>query len=148
MRNKGLIALLDGLLAYTIAFTAVGLITLLMIDLNKPDTDTSRSLNLLATDLADTIAVSMAPDLANPKLGWRNAIEPTALSNLNTSLRNIALERGISIRVLKNDEELLPDIGDVTLTKQVTTAKRFLMDVNGMYQPTGNVSVLTVMVGI
>jgi hypothetical protein len=147
MRNKGLVALLDGLLAYTIAFTAVGLITLLIVDLNRSDTDTGRSLNLLAADLADTVAVSMTPDPTHPELGWRDTIEPIALSNLNTSLTNIALERGISIRVLK-DNQLLSDIGDVTLAKQVTTAERFLMDVNGAYLLTGNVSVLTVMVGI
>jgi len=156
MRNKGLVALLDGLLAYTVAFTAIGLITLLMVDLHKSDTDTSSMLNILAEDLVDAIGASMVPDSAQPKLGWRDTTEPIALSNLNTSLRNIALERGISIRVLKNNEELLPDIGNVALAKQVATAERFLMNVNStmgpgggtIYQLTGNVSVLTVMVGI
>jgi len=87
MKRKGLIAMLDGMLAYTIAFTAAGMVTMLMMNSMAPVAKTSYTLNVWAEDLADAVGMSMVNQSAS--LVWLTDTDPAIIDSLNESLQDI-----------------------------------------------------------
>jgi hypothetical protein len=138
MNRKGLVAILDGLLAYTIAFVAIGIIVLLMTDNQQADIKSSYTLNVWAEDLADVIGMSMVSG-GNE---WQSTgvNDSVIMDALNTSLIAISIENSISIYVDIGGTIL--EYGDIDTSSEIATAKRFLMD------GVDDLEVLTVKVGI
>ncbi len=141
MNEKGLAAMLDGLLAYSVAFLAIGLIVLLMTDMQDADSNTMYTLNVWAEDLANAVGES-AIDPADPSVAWRGGIPAPILEDLNTSLNNIAREKGLSISVEIGNSELI-DIGSIENSQESAIAKRLLIN-----PANEDVTILTVTVGI
>ena len=141
MKSKGLVAMLDAMLAYAVAFTLIGLVVLLMTNTNEADIKSTYTLNVWAEDLADAIGASMVPDAAQPDIAWKNDIFVQYLDNLNTSLRNIASETGISLFVQIEDGFTM-EYGSIDDVREMATARRFLTDASG------ELKLLTVKVGI
>jgi hypothetical protein len=129
MKRKGLIAMLDGMLAYTIAFTAAGMVTMLMMNSMAPAAKTSYTLNVWAEDLADAVGMSMVNQSAS--LVWLTDTDPAIIDSLNESLQRISASKRMPILV---------EIGGTTLfdikhggigvenATQVATATRFLVE--------------------
>lgn len=141
MKNKGLVALLDGLMAYTIAFLAIGMITLLMVNTHKLDTDTSYLLNVWAEDIADAIGPSLIPPgVTDRHNDWRYVIDPRLNDNVSKSLSSISAAYGLvidaDIYLTKQGEEVIghSDIanvgGDINTANQSAMAMRLLIPTN------------------
>lgn len=142
MKTKGLIALLDGLMAYTVAFLAVGMITFLMIGTHPSDVDTTYTLNVWTEDLADAIGANMIP-LETPGYpdlhkGWRNTIDPAILQELNTSLSQISKKYGLIINIMTLESsyglsEYTPLVmvgGDIKNARETAMTTRLLLPVD------------------
>ncbi len=132
MKKRGLVAILDALLAYTTAFLAIGFLMLLMTNTPEAGTKTSYTLNVWAEDIADSVAQSSE---------WSDDLEPLT-EQLNSSLAHIAEERGLSISVRLGGSPVL-EKGSIGEAGEVATSRRFLADPED-----GSVSELTVRVGI
>ena|GEM_PF-3028342 len=151
MRNKGIVALLDGLLAYTVAFVCVGFLVLLMTNTQEEDIKTSYSLNVWAEDLADAIGMSMVnasnPPVSYSQAAWLSRTDPAIIENLNTSLKNIAADKNLDIVVVVDDNYLVMPVGNIAEAKEIASAKRLLIEVDSAYNSTGETSVLEVYLG-
>jgi len=141
MKSKGLVAMLDAMLAYAVAFTLIGLVILLMTNTNEADIKSTYTLNVWAEDLADAIGTSMVPDAAQPDIAWKNDIDPQYLDNLGISLRNIVSETGIYLFV-QVEGGVTMEYGSIDDVREMATARRFLTDASG------ELKLLTVKVGI
>jgi len=141
MNRKGLVAMLDALLAYTVAFISIGLVVLLMTNTQEADVKTTYTLNVWAEDLADAVGASMVPDPAAPGIAWKDEIHEDILRDLDTSLENIASEKGLSIFVQAEGVFTISH-GSIDDAEEIATAKRFLTD------DSGNLEILTVKVGL
>jgi hypothetical protein len=135
MKNKrGLIAVLDALTAYTIAFIAIGsLVGLMMLD-NSCSTCEGRAsyaLNVWAEDLADAIGESS---------DWTGGFDPGVEDSLRFSLNNISKGKYLEIEVEGIMGDYTADYYGIE-PKEVATAKRFVWD-------SGTVREFTVKVGI
>jgi hypothetical protein len=132
MKRKGLIAMLDGLLAYTIAFTAAGMVTMLMMNSMAPAAKTSYSLNVWVEDLADAVGMSMVNESASPPLMWlTDTTDPDIINNLNASLQRISASKRMPILVEIGNNALfnITYAGmSVENATQVATATRFLVE--------------------
>ncbi len=150
MRQRGVVAMLDGLLAYTVAFVAIGMVVVLMTDTPEADMKTSYTLNVWAEDLADAIGFSMVNPDDPTEIAWRSDTSPAVKEALNTSLTAIAEDRNMAI-VVEIDGSLLVDpIGDIASAKEIAVAKRFLFTSNddGVTIDPNAVSVLKVTIGV
>jgi hypothetical protein len=145
MKRKGLVAILDGLLAYTIAFVAVGLLALLMSNSQQADTKSFYTLNVWAEDIADAIGTSMV-DPGDYSRNFLSTTDSSIISALNTSLQAIADENELIIDVEGGSLDI--EIGNIGDAREVATAKRFLVDVNSTYAANGGVDILTVKIGV
>jgi hypothetical protein len=129
MKRKGLIAMLDGLLAYTIAFTAAGMVTMLMMNSMAPAAKTSYTLNVWAEDLADAVGMSMVNESAS--LVWLTDTEDSIKQDLNDSLQRISASKRMPILVeIGNDAIFNITYGGMSVesSTQVATATRFLVE--------------------
>jgi len=154
MKNKGLVATLDGLLAYTIAFVSIGMLVLLMTNTNTADVKSSYTLNLWADDIADAIGMSMV-DPTDYSDDWYSETSNSIEGDLTTSLNNIADNLDISIEV---SGAWTYSRGNIGTAEEIATSTRILMvptiTVNGPgddddeYAPSGTFSTITVKVGI
>ena len=151
MGQRGIVAMLDGLLAYSIAFIAIGLVAVLISNPPEARIKSSYALNTWAEDLADAIGMSLVDNVTIPTKYWlANNYDEAAVIAINKSLSGIADEKGIFIHVDIDEMDLFADIGgNFGQASQIATAKRFLVVVNGTpsFEPTGDVLVLTVKVG-
>jgi len=149
MRQKGVVAMLDGLLAYTVAFVALGTVTVLMTDTPEADMKASYTLNVWAEDLADAIGNSMVNPVDYTQ-AWRSETSPGVITALNTSLSNIAANKNLAIVVEIDGNTLIDPIGDIDLAKETAVAKRFLFTSNdgGATIDPNSISVLKVTVGV
>lgn len=153
MGRRGVVAMLDGLLAYSIAFVAIGIITLLMANPPEARMKSSYALNTWAEDLADAVGMSLVDNATNPTRYWlANNYNTTAVEALNKSLAGIADEKGLFIHadidgIVNLSNVNSTEIGNLSQAGQIATAKRFLIQVDSAFAPTGDVSVLTVQVG-
>lgn len=152
MGRRGIVAMLDGLLAYSIAFVAIGIIAVIISNPPQARMKSSYALNTWAEDLADAIGMSLVDNVTNPagpsKYWLANRYDEAAITAINQSLSGIADEKGLFIHVDIDEEDLFADIGgDFGQASQIATAKRFLIEVNSTLGPTGGVSVLTVKIG-
>ena len=144
MNRKGLVALLDGLQAYAVAFLAIGFATLLLTNTSEADSKTTYALNVWAEDLADAIGWSCL----NPSTGsyWSTDYNDASLiPTLQKSLNNIADENNIIIKVEGAGFDLEAGFGDVATIediREIAVATRFLVD------SAGNLEDFTVKVGI
>lgn len=155
MNRRGFAAILDGLLAYTVAFVAIGMLALLMMSTREAGVKTDYTLNVWAEDLANAIGQSMV-NPTDPTKNWLSQTDTvTILPALQTSLDEIATEKQLAISV---DIDGAPPSGfpttigsfDISSATKIVTARRLLVTVSndGTYTPTGGVSVLTVKIGI
>jgi hypothetical protein len=151
MGRRGIVAMLDGLLAYSIAFVAIGIIAVLISNPPEARMKSSYALNIWAEDLADAIGMSLVDNATGPagpsKYWLANNYDDAAVIAINKSLTGIADEKNLSFHVDIDGTTNLSDIGNLSQASQVATAKRFLIEVNSTFNPTGDVSVLTVKVG-
>ncbi len=91
-RKKGLAAMLDGMLAYLVAFTSIGFITLLLTNTPEADMKSTYSLNVWAEDIADSVVMSIN--------GQQEMLLPVdRLDGVAYGLNYTAYTRGISIHV-------------------------------------------------
>jgi len=158
MRSKGLVATLDGLLAYTVAFVCLGMIVALVSETREADIKSMYELNVMAEDLADAIGSSMV-NPAPYTQAWLNRTNQTILRDLNTSLTHIASERGLKITVttsvitnsanIGNPKRLVSPIGDMSDACTIVSAKRLLANVDSGYNPVvPRLSLLNVTIGV
>jgi hypothetical protein len=134
MYRKGLAAMLDGLLAFSIAFIAVGMMAVLLSDTSEEDIKTTYTLNLWAEDIADVVGMSFNDQNLVPPAykAWFDPthdafIRPTT-DDLGDSLTNLSETLHISIRV--NIEGLptpFKDIGNLDTAEEIATARRLLL---------------------
>lgn len=145
MRRKGLVAILDGLLAYTVAFTAIGLVALLSTTAQEANLKTTYTLNVWAEDLADAVGMSLTDGAEDPTR-W---LDPDSIGDekeaeireaLTASLGRIEARLGVQIRVEAGADTIYGD--RLAGVGESATAKRFLVSSGG------SVSVLKVEVGI
>jgi uncharacterized membrane protein len=148
MRQKGVVAMLDGLVAYTVAFVAIGMVVLLMTDTPEADMKTSYTLNVWAEDLADAIGLSMV-NATDYTQGWKSNTTDDVKEALNISLAAIAEDKNLAITVEIDGTPLVPEIGSMDAAKETAVAKRFLfkLDGSGAIDP-NEVSVLKVTIGV
>ncbi len=152
MNRKGLIAMLDGLLAYTVAFISIGLIAMLMMDSQEPEIKKSYTLNVWAEDLADAVGMSMVDPLDYSRNWLSKTAQDPILDRLEQSISNIAQDKGIAIRVTVGSNDIIDELYDyksVDEMETVVSSTRFLLNVDSTtYDLVGGLSVLTVKVGI
>lgn len=163
LNRKGFAALLDGILAYTVAFACIGAVALLMTNTREASIKTSYTLNVWAEDLADAIGQSMV-NPTNPPVSyatdWLDTTSPEIKAALVQSLTNIAADKRVSITA-EIGATNLATIGNLSQASEVATATRLLRHaevstttdpVSGVttttYTLNGDVSVLTVKIGI
>jgi len=127
--KRGIVAMLDGLMAYTVAFVCIGIVSALITETQEADIKTDYALNVWAEDLADAIGMSMVNGTAD-QVGWKSNTTGTVLNYLNISLNNIHEQRGISMRVEVGGSLLLDEKGNMTLAEHVATADRLLINLN------------------
>lgn len=131
MKRKGLIAILDGLQAYIVAFIAIGLIVMIMTNSQEADAKSSYTLNIWAEDIADVVGRSTDWNIAS----MTSEIE----GRLETSLDAISDSRGIAVSIDVGSTNI--DVGNVDTRKEIATATRFLVDGD-------HLTTLTVKVGL
>jgi len=155
MKRKGLVALLDGMQAYTIAFVAVGILTLLMMGTQPSDTLELYNLNVMAEDLADSIGINMIPSggIYSDNVNWRNDINSSILSELGQSIGNLSQTYFVAINVTIEESgspTVLISAGDISQAGTVATAVRLLYPVAAdpsLIDYTADASLLIVKVG-
>jgi ABC-type phosphate/phosphonate transport system substrate-binding protein len=149
MRQRGVVAMLDSLLAYTVAFVAIGMVVVLMTDTPEADMKTSYTLNVWAEDLADAIGFSMV-NPSDPTEAWRSDTSDDIKEELNTSLIAIAEDKNLAILVEIDGSLLVDPIGNMTAAREIAVAKRFLFksDDGGFTIDPNTISVLKVTIGV
>jgi hypothetical protein len=162
MNKRGIVAMLDGLLAYTVAFACIGMVLAILSQGQATGGRRTYELNVLAEDLADVIGSSMvnASDLSYSQ-AWLSNTSPEVREDLNKSLKELASQRGlaISVKVVSLDKgssdweyAVVRTIGDFDRVSEAATAQRFLLNVTPDYSLVDRqkdfISLLNVTVGI
>lgn len=156
-QRRGLVAILDGLLAYTVAFVAIGLIVLLMGSTIESDIASTKSFNLWAEDIADVIAKSMV-EPSDPDNAYFSDTLTTIEQRLEDSILDIANKNDIIVDVQIEDGWGYRT-GSIETAEDVVVSNRFLMDFilnvgalpndpsDDSYTPDSTLKLLTVKVG-
>lgn len=132
-KKKGLAAMLDGMLAYVVAFTSLGFLALLMMNTQEADMKSTYTLNAWAEDIADSVAMSIGVVESLPDASQRTAAEVS----IQSSLQEIAKTRDLRIEVSGGAD--YDAQGTSTSWTETATAKRLV-------KTSGGVAVLTVKV--
>ena len=146
MKNKGLAAMLDGLLAYSVAFLSVGLISLLLINTPESDLKKTYTLNIWAEDLADAIGMSLVNE-SDTSVNWLSNTSDAIRQKLNDSLSGISEAKNMSILVTIGDEQVF-HFGNISRESTVATATRVLLEVDSSHEFTGDLVPLKVRLGV
>jgi hypothetical protein len=159
MKRKGIVAILDSLAGYLVAFTAIGLLALLMSNSQEPEIKTAQVLNVWAEDIADIIGNSMVDPEDYSKKAWFDNTDAAIIAEIKNSLDNIATNKGLEMEVTIQGTTFY-ETGNLANSDEVVTATRYLrnyvikdvsIDLVGtdlVYVPDGTLSKLTIKVGI
>jgi hypothetical protein len=156
--RKGVLAILDALIAYSIAFVIIGAIVVVLSNTHHEIGQTSLALNQQAEDIADAMALSWVMfDEAEyyPEHPYRCDTKSSIESDFLDALDALALRNGLRVKIDLDNPTDTDEIHEVygiadnfDGVTESASATRFLLEDNADGTLTGEICTLSITLGV